>query len=221
MYLLVSLADVVQIHPSEFNKPSARAIEDYINTKYADKVIHKVGLCLGFHSIISSSEGLIGHGTGIVNVNVDFRLMVYRPFKGEIVLGTITHSNPRAGIYLSQDFFEDIVVPPETLFEGTSWGKDDQGVEAFIWRSKNEATGDENEFFFDRAENCLYRVEDEQWRDLSPQMQKNGQDFLMEDAIDDGELRKTPYLIRGSMMFSGLGLTMWWTGEGLDGEEDA
>lgn len=207
---------MVQIHPSDFNKPSARAIEEFINTKYADKVIHRVGLCVGFHSIISTSEGLIGHGSGIVNVNVDFRVIVFRPFKGEIVNATITHSAPTLGIVLSHDFFEDVVVPPETLFDGTDWGKDEYGTEAFIWYQKSDEADEPNQFFFDRAEKCLYRVEEEQWHDLSPKMQGATHDFVAEESADEREVRKTPYLIRGSMMLSGLGPTLWWMGE----EED-
>jgi DNA-directed RNA polymerase III subunit RPC8 len=212
----VSLSDVVQIHPSDFSKPSARSIEDFINAKYADKVIHKVGLCVGFHSIISTSEGLIGHGSGIVNVNVDFRVVVFRPFEGEIVHGTITHSTIKGGVYLSQDFFEDIVVPPETLFEGTVWDKDENGTWTHIWRTEN-ASGGTNEFFFDRAEKCMYRVEEEIWTDLSPQTQKPGQNFEAPEPTDESTTRKPPYLIRGSMQLSGLGPTFWWTGEVLEG----
>ena len=206
----------MQIHPSDFHKPSARAIEDYINAKYADKVIHKVGLCVGFHSLISNSEGLIGHGTGIVNVNADFRLVVFRPFKGEIVHATITEGNKVEGIFLSQDFFEDILVPPQVLFEGTAWGKDDAGTEAFIWHSKSEETGEELEFFFDRAERCLYRVEDEQWQDLSPQMQSGNEDYVERENSEE-IVRRTPYQILGSMALSGLGPSVWW-GESEDEE---
>lgn len=213
----VSLTDVIQIHPSEFGKPSARAIEDFINAKYADKVVHKVGLCLGFHSIISTSEGLIGHGTGIVNVNVDFRIIVFRPFRGEIIAATISHSSPSKGIYLSHDFFEDVVVPSETLFESTEWGHDDQGVAAFIWRPKNEESGEANEYYFDRAEDCMYRVEEEQWRDLTPSMVMPTQQFVASEQEDSG-VRKIPYLLRGSMMLTGLGPTLWWSGED-DAEE--
>ena len=206
---------MVQIHPSDFSKTSERAIEDYINTKYADKVIHKVGLCVGFHSIISVSDGLIGHGTGTVNVNVDFRLVVYRPFKGEILQGTITHSGPDVGIYLSQDFFEDIVIPPEVLFENTVWTKDDKGKgdDAFVWYYENEESGVTIENWFDRADKCLYRVEEEQWHDLSPEMQKTNQSFLVREQYDDGRVRKTPYVIRGSMGSNGLGPTVFWEGE--------
>ena len=33
------------------------------------KVIQKIGLCLYVYDVLSASDGLIGHGTGIVNVN--------------------------------------------------------------------------------------------------------------------------------------------------------
>lgn len=33
------------------------------------QVIQEVGLCICLRDILKSSEGLIGHGTGIVNVN--------------------------------------------------------------------------------------------------------------------------------------------------------
>ncbi|SMY20564.1 unnamed protein product [Zymoseptoria tritici ST99CH_1A5] len=216
MFTLVTVADVVQIPPKDFSKPSIRAIEDFINTKYADKVIHRVGLCLGFHSLVSTSEGLIGHGTGIVNVNVDFRLIVFRPFKGEIIRATITQSNP-TGIYLSVDFYEDLVVPPETLFDNTSWDKDESGTWAFVWRAPNEE-GEFNEFFFDNAESCLMRIEEEQWHDISPDALRSQAYETQEE--EDQARRMPPYLIRGSMMNSGLGPELWWNGEGVE-EADA
>lgn len=33
------------------------------------KVIQKIGLCIAFYDLLESSDGLIGHGTGLVNVN--------------------------------------------------------------------------------------------------------------------------------------------------------
>lgn len=206
----VTLADVVQIQPDEFHKPSIRSIEDFINTKYADKVIHKIGLCIGFHSLISASEGLIGHGTGIVNVNVDFKLIVFRPFKGEIIRATITNSNLN-GIYLSVDFFEDLTVPPETMFENTSWEPDENGTHTFVWRA-DDGEGGFNEFFFDNAESCMLRVEEEVWTDISPDALRSQSYANQEEAEQARKL--PPYLVRGSMMHSGLGPTLWWMGEG-------
>lgn len=48
---------------------------------------------------------------------VEFRMVVFRPFKGEVMLGRIRSSTP-AGINLRTDFFDDIFVPFEELPEG-------------------------------------------------------------------------------------------------------
>lgn len=214
----VTLADVVQLPPSSFSLPSARAIEDWINAKYADKVLHKIGLCVGFHSLISCSEGLIGHGNGIVNVNVDFRMIVFRPFRGEILQGTIAQSDVKDGIWLSMDFFEDLQVPPSVLFDPSVYQQEgEDGV--FVWRSENpEAENGYDEYFFDRNEKCLCRVEMEQWNDLSPQLAQQQQKFSAggaageeEEAVE--EPRKQPYAVQASMMHSGLGPKLWWLGE--------
>lgn len=113
------------------------------------------------------------------------------------------------------------MVPPETLFEDTSWDRDDQGVEAWIWRPKDENGDQSNEFFFDRAETCLFRVEEEQWKDMSPQSKTPGGEAITEDGVAEGEVKKTPYLVRGSMMLSGLGPLLWWAPEDSAAAEEA
>ena len=116
------IADLVQIAPEDFDKKAALAIEDSINAKYANKVIQKIGLCICLYDLLSASDGLIGHGDGLVNVNgttyllfsiyypassfttqnltvtvVEFRLIVFRPFKHEVMVGRIS-SAIEAGI---------------------------------------------------------------------------------------------------------------------------
>jgi DNA-directed RNA polymerase III subunit RPC8 len=59
----------VQIAPDDFRKQSHVAIEDNINSKYANKVVQKIGLCVCLWDILWTSEGLIGQGDGMVNVN--------------------------------------------------------------------------------------------------------------------------------------------------------
>jgi len=67
------IADLVQIVPQDFEKDASLAIEDNINAKYANKVIQKIGLCICLYDLLSASEGLIGHGTGLVNVNGEYK----------------------------------------------------------------------------------------------------------------------------------------------------
>lgn len=45
------------------------AIEDNINLKYSNKVIQKIGLCICMYDLLSASDGLVGHGSGLMNVN--------------------------------------------------------------------------------------------------------------------------------------------------------
>jgi DNA-directed RNA polymerase III subunit RPC8 len=51
------------------------------------------------------------------NITAEFRMVVFRPFKGEVMIGRIRSSTP-AGINLRTDFFDDIFVPFEELPEG-------------------------------------------------------------------------------------------------------
>jgi DNA-directed RNA polymerase III subunit RPC8 len=69
-------------------------------------VVQKIGLCICLWDILWTSEGLIGQGDGLVNVNgmhwsitlsvsvltgfaVEFRMVVFRPFKGEVIVARI------------------------------------------------------------------------------------------------------------------------------------
>ena len=80
------LSDLVQVSPEDTEKPSVESLEDNLNAKYSNKVLQKpfiemihlltlyqviqdIGLCVCVYDILKASDGLIGHGTGIVNVN--------------------------------------------------------------------------------------------------------------------------------------------------------
>jgi SHS2 domain found in N terminus of Rpb7p/Rpc25p/MJ0397 len=75
MFILTKLADLVQIAPKDFGKVSIIALQDAINTKYSNKLIPGIGLCICLQEVLWHSEGLIGHGDGLVNVNGKDRLI--------------------------------------------------------------------------------------------------------------------------------------------------
>ncbi|GFF38393.1 hypothetical protein IFM46972_05534 [Aspergillus udagawae] len=195
----------ILISPEDFSKYSAVAIEDNINEKYANKVIQKIGLCIGFYDLLESSDGLIGHGTGLVNVNVKFRLIVFRPFKGEILLGKIS-SATQQGIKIGVEFFNDILIPPDLLLDGArllwevhvgSPGNSDIADQVWVWENEDGST-----FYFDIGEIVRFRVEMEEWHDQIPNAPDLGDGATIE--------RKPPYSIIGSMQMAGLGPVSWW-----------
>ncbi|KAJ5200164.1 hypothetical protein N7472_005368 [Penicillium cf. griseofulvum] len=193
MFILTTISDLIQISPEDFSKFSAVALEDNINAKYANKVIQKIGLCISFYDLLESSDGLIGHGTGLVNVNVKFRMIVFRPFKGEIMLGKIA-SGTEHGIKIGLEFFNDILIPPQMLMEKSRF---DYAEQVWIWESEGGT-----EFFFDVGEVVRFRVESEEWHDQIP----NAPDV----ADETPQERRPPYSILGSMQMGGTGPITWW-----------
>lgn len=156
-------------------------------------MIQKVGLGICLYDLLSASEGLIGHGTGIVNVNVEFRLVVFRPFKSEVIHGKISSSTP-AGINVRTDFFDEIFVPKENLPEGVFF---DPTSDCWVWRNEEE------NLYFDNHETVRVQIDSEEWHDQIP---LSG----MRKADDVAEKRQAPYKLIGFMHESGLGPVLWW-----------
>jgi DNA-directed RNA polymerase III subunit RPC8 len=110
---------LVRIRPEDFSKRTIEALEDNLNEKYANKVIQNIGLAICVYDILWAGDdtGIISQGDGYANVNVEFRLVVFHPFKGEVMNARIRNSTP-AGINLKIDFFDDIFIPYDMLPEG-------------------------------------------------------------------------------------------------------
>ncbi|THV53693.1 hypothetical protein BGAL_0044g00180 [Botrytis galanthina] len=195
MFILTKIADLVQIAPQDLGKNASQAIEDNINLKYANKVIQKIGLCICFYDLLSASEGLIGHGDGLVNVNVEFRIVVFRPFKFEIMTGRIS-SSIEAGIRVRTHFFDEIFVPAKMLPEGSHFNHNEQ---VFIWETE-EGT----QLYFDNQETVRFRVDSEQWNDQAPLGPEK------QDDSEESRVIEAPYKIVASMEEVGLGPCLWW-----------
>ncbi|KAJ6257713.1 DNA-directed RNA polymerase III subunit rpc8 [Drechslerella dactyloides] len=183
MFILTRLTDLVTIQPSSFTIPTRQALEDQLNARYANKVIHKIGLAICLYDILKSSDGLIGPGSGAVNVNVEFRLIVFRPFKGEVIAGRISNSTPH-GIHVRLDFFDEIFIPKDYLFEGSHF---DHSEQVWVWR-----TEDGDELFFDKNELVRFRVEEEEFTDNTPV------DPALRDSLADADLKPPYKLIVGA-----------------------
>lgn len=194
MFILTKFQDLISVPPHDFYKQSRAAIEDKINEKYANKIVQKVGLCVCLWDLLSSSDGLIGFGTGNANVNVEFRMIVFRPFKGEVITAKIRANTPQ-GIYLSTEFFDNIFVPETMLFEDSYYHEEER---VWVWPSG------ESEIFFDDGTVVHARVEKEIWQDAmtleGDKVQVNG------TASAD---KKVLYSIEASMAETGLGGDWW------------
>eukprot|EP00045_Choanoeca_perplexa_P011883 m.127474 g.127474 ORF g.127474 m.127474 type:complete len:191 (-) comp15801_c0_seq5:626-1198(-) len=110
MYRVAELKDIVRLKPKRFAANRVDALTLEINKKYANKVIYKVGLVVCLFDIQEIQESHIFPGDGSAHVYVKFRLIVFRPFVGELLQGTIDGSTAEH-IKVSINFFRDIYIP--------------------------------------------------------------------------------------------------------------
>ncbi|KAK3897863.1 RNA polymerase III subunit Rpc25-domain-containing protein [Staphylotrichum tortipilum] len=203
MFILTKIADLVQIAPDDFRKQSHVAIEDNINTKYANKVVQKIGLCVCLWDILWTSEGLIGQGDGMVNVNIEFRVVVFRPFKGEVIAARIADQSSE-GIHLATDFFDNIFIPWTELPEGSEFEPSDS---LWVWKDEDQV------MYFDNNEMVRFKVLSEEWHDQTPSKPVEAAEGAGGGATDEGvpaPISRPPYQIVGSMSGPGLGCCLWW-----------
>jgi DNA-directed RNA polymerase III subunit RPC8 len=70
MFVLAELKSTVKIHPSVFVKGLPEVCKNELNKKLANKVLHKLGLCIAFREIVSFGDSPILPGDGSSHTEV-------------------------------------------------------------------------------------------------------------------------------------------------------
>jgi len=102
----------VAIHPSNFGIPADQAVIAELNKKYANRVLHDVGLCICVFDLSEVGEGKVRYGDGylwykseslvsIQNASSDsvqavFRMVVFKPFTSEVIVAKVKSSDEHA-----------------------------------------------------------------------------------------------------------------------------
>ncbi len=120
MFQLVTLQDIVRVKPKDLNKLPSSAITDELNKKYANKVIHNLGLGVRVFDLSHITDPIVlSCQDGSYQCCVDFRLVLFKPFQGEILVGKVKDCSSTLGIKVSLGFFDDVIIPPSFLMPGT------------------------------------------------------------------------------------------------------
>lgn len=93
MFMLTAIEDNVRVDPSQLGGPASIAVEEQIKKLYFDKVINNVGLVVSLYDVTSIEGGDVQVGDGGVRFTAKFRLIIFRPFEGELLLGRIKISS--------------------------------------------------------------------------------------------------------------------------------
>lgn len=94
-----------------------------------NKVLLNCGLCVSFYDIIEAGDPVVHPAEGCCHQYIKFRLVVLRPFIGEVLTGKIVSSTEK-GLQVSLGFFDDLYVPQSLLMSNSTY---DQKNGLWIW----------------------------------------------------------------------------------------
>ncbi|KAJ2358380.1 DNA-directed RNA polymerase III complex subunit Rpc25 [Coemansia erecta] len=194
MFVLTVLRDTLKVWPEDFRKTREEALKDAINNKYANRVLHDIGLCILVHDLVEIDEGYVQHSEGWLWVKVKFRMIVFRPFRDEVLVGRV-RSAGQEGLDISMGFFDDITIPAREMPVGSEYNAK-EGV--WVWRYEG------NELYLDLGEPIRFRVLKTNFLDVSPPRPKVGE----VDSV--AASHAPPFSLTCTIAQAGLGLLSWW-----------
>ncbi|GLT42388.1 hypothetical protein SLA2020_163900 [Shorea laevis] len=194
MFYLSLIEHTLRLPPHLLNTPLDEALKMELEKLFLDKVIANLGLCISVYDIRSIKGGFIFPGDGASTYTVEFRLIVFRPFVGEIILAKLKESDAN-GLRLSLGFFDDIYIPVHLLPSPNHFevypNSRTQG--RWIW----EYGEGENQFVIDGADQIKFRVHNVIYPSIPVEQPANAKPFA-------------PMVITGSIDCDGLGPVSWW-----------
>ncbi|XP_020096731.1 DNA-directed RNA polymerase III subunit RPC8 [Ananas comosus] len=186
MFCLSEIEHDLPIPPCLLNRPLISAIKEELERLFLDKVIANLGLCISIYDVHSVEGGFIFPGDGSAMYKVKFRMVVFRPFIGEILMGKIESSDEDC-LRLSLGFFNDIYIPEHRIARPCKRG--DDGI--WVWLYEGE------ELPLDIGEEVRFRVLSIKYPPVPNEQKEDAKPFA-------------PMEIIGETSGDGLGLPSWW-----------
>eukprot|EP00937_MAST-01D_sp_MAST-1D-sp2_P007687 g7687.t1 len=139
MFELVLMRDMVRVDPSQFAQDRMSALVLEIDRKYCNKVLENVGLCVCFFEFDKVGDAQYFPGHGHAFTEVVFRLLVFRPFVNEVLLGQLVGMS-EDGLQVSLGFFDAVHVPSFNLQVPSTF---DRANARWVWTPPNSSDSDE------------------------------------------------------------------------------
>ncbi|KAL1539699.1 DNA-directed RNA polymerase III subunit RPC8-like isoform X1 [Salvia divinorum] len=191
MFFLSQIEHTLMLPPHLLSLPLDEAIKEQLDSIFLDKVIDKLGLCVSVYDIRSISGGFILPGDGASTYTAKIRLVLFRPFVGEIITARLKESTVD-GLRLSLGFFDDIYVPVPLLFSPNRSEPDPGHTNRvdWIWNYMDE------DYHVHGEDEIRFKVHDVRYPPI-PLEPKDVKPFA-------------PMVVTGSLDMDGLGPTSWW-----------
>ncbi|KAK9689778.1 hypothetical protein RND81_09G080400 [Saponaria officinalis] len=192
MFFLSQLEHKLRLPPHKLDIPLEEAIIDELQTIFLDKVISKLGLCVSVYDIKSINGGFVLPNDGAPTYTVVFRMIMFRPYVSEIIIGKIIESDSK-GLRLSLGFFDDIYIPSYALPHSSHLIPDPEDPKQIKWEWH---LSDEEKFIIEGDE-VRFRVIAVDYPSIPLEQEEGSKAFA-------------PMVVTGEMNMDGLGPVEWW-----------
>eukprot|EP00457_Paulinella_chromatophora_P010776 gb/GEZN01010892.1/.p1 GENE.gb/GEZN01010892.1/~~gb/GEZN01010892.1/.p1 ORF type:complete len:256 (-),score=56.35 gb/GEZN01010892.1/:254-1021(-) len=231
MFVMMLVRDTLAVRAArQGEKDRVGMLMDEVNIKYANKVITNQGLCIGCAEIAHAGPARLVQGQSEMYITLTFRLIMFRPFDGEILLGKVLQSDA-TGFIVSLGFFAHVFVPADQLPYERAEEEDEPPISRCLY--ERDSSVDDNKFTWfweyrnpERKGEPITRLTvdvDDVVRVRLLQTKYAVQDVL---HAPDKPKAKTlaglspAMLIIGSINEDGLGPLSWWNAEEEEEEQE-
>lgn len=136
MFVISTCADTIRIMPHMFHQSTQSCVHHEIDKKYPNRVIMDVGLVIcRYGAVTQIGDGVCVPGDGAAHHEVIFRLIVFRPFVEEVLVGHITSCNEEGIMVQLGGFFYDIFIPAYWMLRPTEF---DRSKGLWVWMPQYE-----------------------------------------------------------------------------------
>lgn len=114
-FRVVDIQDDVRLPPSDLGRPTGTALVAALERAYVGRALHGVGLVVSIVALLSAEGGDVAPGDGAAHWTASFRVAVFRPAPGDVLVGRVASVGATTGAHVSLGFFDDVLVPPDGL----------------------------------------------------------------------------------------------------------
>mmetsp|Transcript_54555 Transcript_54555/g.122734 ORF Transcript_54555/g.122734 Transcript_54555/m.122734 type:complete len:207 (+) Transcript_54555:95-715(+) len=196
MFTLALIDDDIAVRPADFRDEFKLRLKRQIQSKYVDRIIPNVGLCVQFYDFVEIKDALVYPGDGKTSCGeayfkVEFSVVVFQPVLDEWLVGTIAGST-QWGLSVSLGFFADVEIPSSNLRTPYIY---DSAYSTWVWQYRGHDATESVNFFYKKDELIRFRVTS----------------VLFPEAKGPKEARREPPMrIAGAVDRDGLGCISWW-----------
>jgi DNA-directed RNA polymerase III subunit RPC8 len=154
MYVICVLEDKLAIVPEQFGRDPTDVLIEEIEKKYSNKVVLDVGLCVMFYDFVEVGVPYVYPAEGSAHQLVKFRMVVFRPWEGEVLTGTICDADGN-GMTISMGFFNNIHIDRNQLPTPCSFNPTSK---SYMWHYNDEEGESSTDYPLVVGDNVRFKV---------------------------------------------------------------